>query len=210
MLSVLTFDIGRDIDVGAVASVMAGGDTVYASADHLYVASQRWIDWTAMFDPREASEEAETVTTHIHRFDIGDPGGAVYQGSGSVDGFLLNQFAMSEHDGFLRVASTDRPAWGWWDDERRSESRVDVLALEGDELRIVGSVGGLGRDERIFAVRFIGDIGYVVTFRETDPLYTIDLSDPTAPEVVGELKILGYSAYLHPIGDGLLLSLIHI
>jgi hypothetical protein len=67
-------------------------------------------------------------------------------------------------------------------------------------------VTGLGVTERIYAVRFIGDVGYVVTFRETDPLYTLDLSDPSDPTVVGELKILGYSAYLHPMGDDLLLG----
>lgn len=83
---------------------------------------------------------------------------------------------------------------------------MDVLQRDGRELRVVGSVGGLGRGEQIFAVRVMGETGYVVTFRQTDPLYTIDLSDPTDPRVVGELKILGYSAYLHPIGDGLLLG----
>ena len=91
-------------------------------------------------------------------------------------------------------------------DNRSSVSRVDVLARDGRQLRVVGSVGGLGQGERIFAVRFIGEIGYIVTFRQTDPLYTVDFSDPENPWVVGELKILGYSAYLHSIGDGLLLG----
>ena len=205
ILSVLTFDLTEDIEVGAVASVMSGGNTVYASTDRLYVANRRWIDWGEL-DERKTSNEAEGITTHIHRFDIGGSDGPVYKASGSVDGFLLSQFAMSEHDGYLRVASTDAPPWGWWGDERTSESRVDVLERDGRELRVVGSVGGLGEGERIFAVRFMGEVGYVVTFRQTDPLYTIDLSDPTDPKVVGELKILGYSAYLHPIGNGLLLG----
>ncbi|MDE0168166.1 MAG: beta-propeller domain-containing protein [bacterium] len=198
-LSVLTFDIGGDIDVETVTTIMSGGDTVYGSTERLYVASHRWIDWD------DAGQgDVESVTTQIHRFDISGPGGPVYEASGSVDGFLLNQFAMSEHAGYLRVASTDLPNWWWWDGS--SESRVDVLERDGRELRVVGSVGGLGEGEQIFAVRFMGEVGYVVTFRQTDPLYTIDLSDPTAPEVLGELKILGYSAYLHPIGDGLLLG----
>ena len=83
---------------------------------------------------------------------------------------------------------------------------MTVLAENGGELEVVGTVGGLGKGEQIYSVRFMGDVGYVVTFRQTDPLYTIDLSDPTNPTVVGELKILGYSAYLHPLGDGLLLG----
>ncbi|HEY3240842.1 MAG TPA: beta-propeller domain-containing protein, partial [Acidimicrobiia bacterium] len=80
------------------------------------------------------------------------------------------------------------------------EDRAGVLEKAGE-------VGGLGRGEQIYAVRFIGPVGYVVTFRQTDPLYTIDLSDPASPRVVGELKIPGYSAYLHPVGDGLLLGI---
>jgi hypothetical protein len=84
---------------------------------------------------------------------------------------------------------------------------VTVLRVGDAGLPTVGSVGGLGRTEMIRAVRFLGDVGYVVTFRQTDPLYTIDLSEPARPRVAGELKILGYSAYLHPVGDGLVLGI---
>ena len=201
LLSVLNIDLSEDLRLDAVASLMAGGDTVYASSDRLYVASRRWIDRND-FDLADAGRS----TTHIHRFDISGPDGPTYEASGSVNGLLLNQFAMSEHDGYLRVASTNLPVWGWWRADGISESRVDVLERDGGRLRVVGSVQGLGRGERIFAVRFIGDMGYVVTFRQVDPLYTIDLADPTAPEVRGELKIPGYSAYLHPIGDDLVLG----
>lgn len=202
LLSVLNFDLSGDIRMGSVASVLAGGDTVYASSERLYVASRRWID-RVDFDAADAGR----TTTHIHRFDVSGPDGPVYEASGAVNGLLLNQFAMSEHDGHLRVASTNLPVWGWWrDDGTTSESRVDVLERDGGRLRVVGSVKGLGRGERIFAVRFIGEMGYVVTFRQVDPLYTIDLSDPTDPQVLGELKIPGYSAYLHPIGEDLLLG----
>jgi hypothetical protein len=86
------------------------------------------------------------------------------------------------------------------------ESLVTVLQPKDGELVEVGQVGGLGKGQQIYAVRMIGDVGYVVTFRRTDPLYTLDLSDPTSPKVVGELEIPGYSAYLHPVGDGLLLG----
>jgi hypothetical protein len=83
---------------------------------------------------------------------------------------------------------------------------VTVLRREGDRLTEVGSVDGIGKGEQIRGVRFIGSVGYVITFRQTDPLFTINLSDPTRPRVAGELKMLGYSAYLHPAGDGLLLG----
>jgi uncharacterized secreted protein with C-terminal beta-propeller domain len=107
---------------------------------------------------------------------------------------------MSERDGLLRVATTGVGAQGG------QESGVTVLAERGDRLEPVGSVGGLGAGEQIRAVRWFDDLAVVVTFRQTDPLYTVDLSDPQAPRVLGELKIPGYSAYLHPLGDGLLLG----
>jgi uncharacterized secreted protein with C-terminal beta-propeller domain len=123
-----------------------------------------------------------------------------------VPGYLLNQFALSEHDGVLRVASTETPLW--WQGAVASESESFVTALDerGGALVQIGKVGGLGRGERIFAVRFIGPAAYVVTFRQVDPLYVVDLERPAQPRVAGELKIRGYSAYLHPLGDGLLLG----
>ncbi len=84
---------------------------------------------------------------------------------------------------------------------------MTVLEQQGRALTRIGSVSGLGKGERIYAVRFMGERGYVVTFRQVDPLYTLDLKDPTAPKVVGELKIPGYSAYLHPVGDDRLLGI---
>jgi uncharacterized secreted protein with C-terminal beta-propeller domain len=90
--------------------------------------------------------------------------------------------------------------------QEQSQSMVTVLERQGDVLAQVGQVSGLGPGERIYSVRFIGDTGYVVTFRETDPLYTVDLSDPAKPTVTGELKITGFSAYLHPAGDGRLIG----
>jgi uncharacterized secreted protein with C-terminal beta-propeller domain len=83
---------------------------------------------------------------------------------------------------------------------------VYALRQRDDRLVVEGRVGGLGRGERIYSVRFVGPVGYVVTFRQTDPLYTVDLSDPARPRVSGELKITGYSAYLHPAGDGRLIG----
>jgi hypothetical protein len=84
---------------------------------------------------------------------------------------------------------------------------VSTLAERSGTLVSLGRVGGLGKGERVYAVRFAGDVGYVVTFRQVDPLYTLDLSVPSRPIVLGELKIRGYSAYLHPVGDGLVLGI---
>lgn len=204
MLNVLTIDLGNDLAVEDAVGVMAGGDIVYASEDAMYIASGAWQNWQAL-DGLDAARAADDYTTNIHKFDISDPNRTTYVATGRVTGFMLSQWSMSEYDGRLRVASTNTPNW-WWNDGRRSESFVTVLEQRGDELVEVGKVGGLGKGEQIYSVRFFDDVGYVVTFRQTDPLYTIDLSNPAKPEVVGELKILGYSAYLHPIGDGLLLG----
>jgi uncharacterized secreted protein with C-terminal beta-propeller domain len=181
---------------------MSGGQVVYASGRSLYVATQRWT-------PPPASPDAEPPArafTTVHRFATGDPDSTSYRASGEVPGYLLNQFALSEHDGVLRAASTETPLWWGGGQPAESESFVTVLDERDGALVQIGKVGGLGRGERIFAVRFIGDAGYVVTFRQVDPLYVVDLERPAEPRVRGELKIRGYSAYLHPLGEGLLLG----
>ncbi len=202
-LSILTLDLNSGIDDWSSAGVVASGSTLYATADHVYVATQRWVDWSVLTEA-DVRNEADGFSTQIHMFDTSQPGSPRYVGGGEVNGFLLNQFSMDEYDGVLRVASTTAPSGWWWSDQ--SESLVSTFRLDGGELQQIGQVGGLGQGEQIYSVRFIDDAGYVVTFRQTDPLYVIDLADPTTPRVAGELKILGYSAYLHPVGDGLLLG----
>jgi hypothetical protein len=206
-ISVLTFDLSEGLGTGDAVSVLADGQTVYASAGALYVATSRYgSDAIAVADA--VATAPPSLSTDIHRFAIGGTGPARHVASGRVRGHLLNQFSMSEQDGRLRVATTD----GTSDSESPGgpgvspESFVTVLEDRGGELAVAGQVGNLGRGERIYAVRFLGDVGYVVTFRQTDPLYTIDLSDPARPRVAGELKLPGYSAYLHPVGEGLLLG----
>jgi uncharacterized secreted protein with C-terminal beta-propeller domain len=204
MLSVLTVDIGDGLQVSDSMGVLARGDTVYASEDNLYVATQDWDSWRWMDTGIEA-DRPDGPVTEIHKFDISDPSRTEYLASGSVDGYLLNQFAMDEHDAILRVASTTAP--GWWGNGGDSESRITMLREIGDGLVRVGMIDGLGETEQIYSVRFMGDVAYVVTFRQTDPLYTVDLSDPRSPRLLGELKIPGYSAYLHPVADGRLLGI---
>jgi uncharacterized secreted protein with C-terminal beta-propeller domain len=215
-ISLTSADLSAGIDDLDVVSVMADGETVYASPDALYVATSTalpavlWDDVVVEDGSIEGGideivpVEPEDVRTAIHKFDISEGGAATYEATGEVRGHLLGQFSMSEHDGVLRVASTDGAAWDTGAGE--SESFVTTLAERDGVLEQLGQVGGMGEGEEIYAVRFLGDVGYVVTFEQTDPLYTIDLSDPSDPRVVGELKILGYSAYLHPVGDGLLLG----
>ncbi|HEX6221187.1 MAG TPA: beta-propeller domain-containing protein [Acidimicrobiia bacterium] len=203
MLSVVTVDLVGGLDVVDATGVLATGDTVYSSAQNLYVATQNWQTWTWLGTGIEA-DAPDGPKTEIHMFDISNPDLTSYVASGFVEGYLLSQFAMDEHEGMLRVASTTTPSG--WRGGSDSESRVTVLRPIADGLVRVGMVDGLGATEQIYSVRFMGDVGYVVTFRQTDPLYTIDLSDPRNPEIVGELEIPGYSAYLHPLGEGLLMG----
>jgi uncharacterized secreted protein with C-terminal beta-propeller domain len=201
LLTVLTIDLDKGLFNVDRDAIMAGAQTVYGSETGLYVASQRYV---AAVESGRALPES--MRTEIHRFDVSKESETTYAGSGEVTGFVLNQYSLSEHEGALRVASTEQPQWFEGTLARDSESFVTVLETGGAALSQVGRVGGLGKGERIYAVRFVGDKGYVVTFRQVDPLYTLDLSDKRAPKVLGELKILGYSAYLHPVSDDLLLG----
>jgi hypothetical protein len=106
--------------------------------------------------------------------------------------------------GNLRVATTNGPPWGFDDS---AESFVTVLQVRDGELQQIGQVGEMGKGERIYSVRFIADAAYVVTFRQVDPFYVVDLSDPEAPRIAGELKIAGYSGYLHPVGEDRILGI---
>jgi len=202
VLSVIHLDLDEAGPVSAVG-LLADGWTVYASATSLYVAqtSDGWW-WGWGWTPPEM-----TTTIHLFELDPSLPAPIRYAASGEVDGWLLDQFALSEHDGHLRVATTEFDWWWGSTDDEEAASSVTVLADDGrGNLQKVGHVGGLGPGEQIFAVRFMGTKGYIVTFEQVDPLYTLDLSDPTRPEVVGELKVTGFSSYLHPVGDDWLLA----
>ncbi|MBW3620812.1 MAG: beta-propeller domain-containing protein [Actinobacteria bacterium] len=194
-VTVATYEMDGDLTPTSGAGIAASSDTVYASTDRLVVATQRWVGWTP--------DTGDTGTTELHSFDITDPAATRYVASGAVSGFLVNQFALSQHEGHLRVAATEGAPWG---DQPSSSSTLSVLAEDGTSLQVVGRVGGLGQGERIFAVRFMGDLAAVVTFRQVDPLYLIDLSDPRAPRMTGELKVPGFSTYLHPVGEDLLIG----
>lgn len=191
-------------------TVAGGAETVYASTSRLFVTTTAWT--------------AEGPATAVHRFDLTGTGPAAYTGSGVVPGALLDQYSLSERGDDLRLVTTtetvgpltDLPAGGVSGPDvgaaevramPSSEGRLAVLRPTGDgTLAEVGHVEDLGVGERVQSVRFLDDLAYVVTFRRTDPLYAVDLSDPTAPTVLGELKIPGFSEYLHPLGDGRLLG----
>jgi len=183
-------------------------NSVYSSRDMMIIAGEayeensdgNWQEKTVLFAFSLNSNESKAVSI------------------GVVPGSLLNQFSMDHYSygdaDYLRVATTSWGRWGIvderWGQTEESSSQVTVLSLPSSgsqidtptSMEIVGQVNNLGRDERIYAVRFLGTRAFVVTFRQIDPFYTLDMDDPTDPKVVGELKIPGFSNYLHPIGDG--------
>jgi hypothetical protein len=201
MLTVLTIDLSKGLPAVDSDALMTGGEIAYASPRNLYVATQKWAP-----EPASPEQQPPRTYTAIHKFDISDPDKTVYRASGQVPGYLLSQWSLSEYRGVLRAASTETPPWWGGSPRQESEGSVTTFAERSGALVKLGRVGGLGRGERIFAVRFIDDAGFVVTFRQIDPLYTIDLSRPSRPSVLGELRLLGYSAYLHPVGKDLLLG----
>jgi hypothetical protein len=205
-----SFDLTNDRVPLTTATIQSRPGAVFASSDAVYVsvvhqraqgrhrpkpsAPLRWYSFYPNVD--EVSE--------VHKFQIGaQPQATRYVGSGVVPGHVLNQFAMDEWQGYLRIATTRGrvPSPG-------VSSAVSILAQgEGGNLVRVGAVEEIAQGEDIRAVRFDGDRGYVVTFKKTDPLFVIDLYDPKQPAILGELKIPGFSTYLHRIDPDHLLSI---
>ncbi len=139
----------------------------------------------------ELDMQKQMEKTVVHKISI-DEDDIDYEGVGEVPGRVLNQFSMDEHDGYFRIATTTGD-WG--------ETSLNHIYVLDEDLEIVGSVEDLAEGERIFSARFMGKRAYLVTFEAIDPLFVIDLSDPEDPEVLGELKIPGYSDYLHPYDE---------
>jgi uncharacterized secreted protein with C-terminal beta-propeller domain len=202
LLTVLTIDLSQGLTPVNSTSVMTDGRIVYASPTDLYVATEQWSMRPLPATPEQPPQT--TVSTEISDFDISDPTKTTYVGSGTVPGYLLDQWSLSDFQGVLRVVSTDSPSW--WGDQSSTQSYLTTLEAKNGQLVQVGQLSGLGQGEKVDAVRFDGDTAYVDTFRQIDPLYTIDVTDPTQPKELGSVELEGYSSYLHPIGGGLLLG----
>ncbi len=151
----------------------------------------------------------EIEKTVVHKINIAN-GKLNYKGSGEVTGTVLNQFSMDEKDDYFRIATTRNQQWlGMWGirgEEKQQESFNNLYVLD-ENLKIAGSLEGLAQDEKIYSVRFMQDRAYMVTFKQIDPLFVIDLKNPKNPKVLGKLKIPGFSNYLHPYSDNLLIGL---
>jgi len=182
LVSVAVFDVDGGVGPVSTTSTFGLGGQVYASSDGLYIAASSWQQTVGRWN--------WSPTTFIYKFDL-TKDGVPLAATGSVAGSVLNQYSMDEYDGTFRIATTDS-ADGL-------SSNVFILGQQDADLNIVGQVTGLGAGEQIRSVRFMQDRAFVVTFRQVDPLFALDLKNPAKPFVAGELKIPGYSSYLHPM-----------
>lgn len=237
-LSVASFDIFNDETPVHTTTILGEGAVVYASPQSIVVALTNYAELTYpeaegdafgidnpfsdTFDdlnplpappPTEPTPSVET--TWLHRFRLTESGQAEFHATGAVEGWILNGFSLSEHNGVLRVA-TQKTRGGLETmvftlgarDATLGDALLNNAPIQNKErFDIIGSLRNIALGETLFATRFKKEIGYLVTFRRTDPLWTIDLSNPIQPRIRGELIVPGYSTYLHPIDGGKLLAL---
>ncbi len=197
----------KEINVNTYLGV---SQNIYASANNLYAAVTRFEDDTKNGETGSESDKTGpggsdanitpvpgqiTENTLVYKFGLsGDK--VKYINKGKVPGRILNQFSMDEHNGYFRIATTKGSIWG----EGENESKNNVYMLDNN-MDITGKIENIAPGEKIYSVRFMGDRGYIVTFKTVDPLFVIDLKDPYKPEILGALKIPGYSDYLHPYDE---------
>jgi len=193
-------DMNQPEDFVSTKAILGNASNVYASLDNLYVTNYDGVTENGYYKDK----------TDIIKFAIKD-GHIRKKATASVYGTLLNQFSMDEHDGFLRIVTTANQYKVAKDGDTVSISNNDKgvsgLTVLDRNLKKVGKISDLGKGEQVYSVRFDGKTGYVVTYRQVDPLYAIDLSIPTRPKVISALKIPGFSEYMQPYGEGLLFGL---
>lgn len=184
-LIISSMDITKPEEVKDQKVLVSGADSFYVSTENIYVTNENY------------NSGKDTVVTEIAKFHYKD-GRITGVAAGSVKGYLNDSFSLNEYDGTLRVVSTYYDEmWEEW----------NALYILDEKLQQLSAIEDLAQGETIRSARFFGTTGYFVTFRQTDPLFSVDLSDPENPKVLGELKISGFSSYLHFYGENLLLGI---
>ena len=189
-----------------------GGYNIYVSTENIYLTGTKWIyneDFITALEETDNPDEIVIgdnpydIETSIVRIEIED-GIVGFGAEGTVPGSALDQFAMDENNGYVRIVTTTNN-WWWWGSNTEINNRLMILNMD---LTIVSTLEGLGKEgESVQSTRFVGDYAYVVTFLRTDPFYVIDVSDPENPEKLSELEIPGFSDYLQPIGEDYILGI---
>ena len=181
------------------AVVLGRADNVYASLDNLFVATTEYRYSWIMEDNIRAPQDRPNEKTNLYRFAFNNEG-VKMEAQGSVPGRILNQFSMDEHEQNFRIATTQGNNWA------TNEPQTNNLYVLNMDLDTVGKIEEIAPGEQIYSVRFVGDRAYMVTFRNVDPLFVIDTSDPRNPKILGQLKVPGYSNYLHPYDENHLIG----
>jgi inhibitor of cysteine peptidase len=183
--SIVALNIQNDAQEPTHQTILLGGtSTIYVSQNNIYLTFPNYV-W----------QENETMKTTVQRIKINKQA-ITFAAQGEVPGYILNQFSMDEHSGYFRIATTTNN-WRTFA-EATSENNVYVLDMN---LNIVGKLEDLASGEQIYSTRFMGDRCYLVTYRQIDPFFVIDIANPTEPKVLGYLKIPGFSGYLHPYDE---------
>ncbi len=192
-----------------VSVYLGSAENVFASADHLYAAFPRRQVKEERVKPAagaSADVAAEYIrinvdeSTEVYKFRL-DGGKVSFAAKGQVPGTVLNQFSMDEHNGYFRIATTKGKEWG-----RAGEKLTNNVYVLNEDMGISGQIEGIAPGESIYSVRFMGNRGYMVTFQKVDPLFVLDFSNPASPSILGQLKIPGYSDYLHPYDENHLIG----
>lgn len=197
----------KDGTLSDTASLLGGTDNIYCSQGNIILAN------TTYNNNHGAEGSYSQNNTTVSRLEIKD-GLIEYKATGEVEGTLENQFFIDEHKGYFRFVTTATIATQKTQKFENTKSEIisyssetsACLTVLDSELKKTGEIKNLAQGERVYSARFMGDIAYFVTFRQTDPLFSADLSDPANPKILGELKIPGFSEYMYPYGDGLLLG----
>lgn len=169
-----------------IKTFLGAGQYVYASEKNMYIATNK--------QNYGEGDELLGGTTHILKFSL-ENGKFIFKAKADIEGQVNNQFSMDENEEYFRIATTSGNIWNI------NENTKNNLYVLNDKLEKIGEVAGFAPDEKIYSVRYVGDKAYVVTFKQTDPLFVIDLSNPENPQILGELKLPGYSTYLHPYDE---------
>jgi inhibitor of cysteine peptidase len=194
MTHVISINLDTNI-VDEKSFMLGSSQTMYVSRNNIFLASAHYPYYPILYMQRTTSSSAsEQETTILHKISI-NTGNITYIAQGEVPGHILNQFSMDEHNGFFRIATTSGNNWN-----EGSQTSNNIYILD-ETLNQVSKIENIAPGESIYAARFLGDRAYLVTFVQVDPLFTVDLSDPYNPRILGELKIPGYSEYLHPYDE---------
>lgn len=212
MTQIVGFDMSDGGRMVEQTAIWGRANEVYANHQMMVLAQHDYATSYLAYRQRVDTYSDRTI---LHQFDLTGSGDAEYRASGPIPGRIEDQFSIDARDGVIRVAATETVRTPWWAQPEdgewiQAETYNRMMTLEADEsgrLAMLDETPKLAEGERIYSARFMGDLGYMVTFRQIDPLFAIDLSDPEAIEVLGELKIPGFSDYMHPLDENHLLTI---